>query len=100
MDYFQKPVNEKYLIKAIQQAFLTSNLKAQHISFYHQYNTLTQREKAVLTELIKGLTNRQIALNLNVSLRTIEAHRSNMMKKLKASNLVDLMRELTPLLLL
>jgi two-component system, NarL family, response regulator NreC len=54
--------------------------------------TLTSRELDVLRLLAKGYTNRQIAEELVVSIRTIETHRANMMNKLNLHSRVDLMR--------
>jgi two-component system response regulator NreC len=52
--------------------------------------SLTQREIDVLRLLAKGYTNRQIAETLNVSVRTIEGHRANVMDKLNAHSRVEL----------
>lgn len=51
---------------------------------------LTKREKQILQLAISGLTNKQIALELNISKRTIEVHRFNLMKKMKVKNVLEL----------
>ena len=53
---------------------------------------LTPREVAVLALLVNGSTNREAAGSLGVSPRTIEFHRANIMHKLLAKNMADLMR--------
>jgi len=53
---------------------------------------LTQREKEVLALLSKGFTNEKIADTLNISFRTVETHRKNMMHKTGAGNLAGLLR--------
>ena len=53
---------------------------------------LTKREKEVLKNVAEGFTNRDIAAKLEVSVRTIEAHRSHIMEKLKFKNLQELMK--------
>lgn len=53
---------------------------------------LTRREEDVLKKIVTGLTNREIAENLNIGVRTVEMHRSNIMQKLRMDNLVTLIR--------
>lgn len=53
---------------------------------------LTKKEVAVLREIVKGRNNREIAEEFNKSVRTIEAHRFNIMKKLQVKNAVELVR--------
>jgi len=53
---------------------------------------LTQRERGVLELIVQGSTSRQAATVLKVSPRTIEFHRANIMQKLSAKNVADLMR--------
>ena len=54
--------------------------------------TLTARELSVLTLIVGGATNRDTAVALGISPRTVEFHRSNIMHKYSAKNVVDLMR--------
>ena len=54
-----------------------------------QVEALSRREKQVLTLLIGGLSNRRIAEALEISPRTVEIHRSNMMTKLRARSVAD-----------
>ncbi|HTE40586.1 MAG TPA: MEDS domain-containing protein, partial [Steroidobacteraceae bacterium] len=54
---------------------------------------LTPRERVVLTQIVTGRSNRKVAQMLGVSPRTIEFHRSNIMKKLGANNSADLVRK-------
>jgi len=53
---------------------------------------LTPRESDVLALIIKGKTNKFIASELNISMKTVEIHRSRVMKKMEAKNLADLVR--------
>jgi DNA-binding NarL/FixJ family response regulator len=53
---------------------------------------LTEREVEVLTEIVNGLTTRQIAQKLFISHRTVETHRVNLMKKLSVHNIAELVR--------
>ena len=98
VDFFQKPVNGDDLVKAIEKALSTSFLRASHVNIENKYNSLTEREKSVLKEVLKGQTNQQMANTLYVSLRTIEVHRANMMKKFEATNVADLVLRLSHLI--
>jgi two-component system response regulator FixJ len=51
---------------------------------------LTERERVVLAQLIKGASSKQAARDLGISPRTVEFHRANIMRKLDARNLADL----------
>ena len=54
---------------------------------------LTDRENEVLYELVNGLTNKEVAEKLYVSIRTVDAHRRNIMSKLKVKNIAQLIRK-------
>jgi DNA-binding NarL/FixJ family response regulator len=56
------------------------------------YTTLTAREREVLYLAARGLTNRQIAMALFISSRTVETHRANLMRKLRLRTRADLIR--------
>ena len=56
---------------------------------------LTTRERVVLAQLVRGATSKEAARVLNISPRTVEFHRANIMKKLGARNLVELVRKAT-----
>jgi len=55
-------------------------------------DTLTEREKEILTLIVQGYTNREMGDALNISVRTVETHRSNIMEKLNLHSRVDLVR--------
>ncbi|WP_339812278.1 response regulator transcription factor [uncultured Imperialibacter sp.] len=57
-------------------------------------NALTKREKEILSLIYKGESNKDIAEKLDKSVRTIETHRFNIMKKLDANNLAELLRKI------
>ncbi|KXF81576.1 response regulator transcription factor [Enterovibrio coralii] len=98
VDFFQKPVDGEKLVNAIEKALSTSFLRTSHVSVENKYYSLTEREKSVLKEVLKGQTNQQMAKTLCVSLRTIEVHRANMMKKFEATNVADLVLRLSHLI--
>lgn len=58
-------------------------------------NLLTPRERVVLAQLVRGATSKEAARALNISPRTVEFHRANIMKKFGARNLVELVRKVS-----
>jgi DNA-binding CsgD family transcriptional regulator len=57
------------------------------------HESLTPRERVVLTQIVRGLSSKEIARGLNLSQRTVEFHRANLMGKIGAKNSVDLVRK-------
>lgn len=55
--------------------------------------TITEREKEVLNCVVDGLSNKQIASQLFISVRTVETHRNNLLKKFSAQNTADLIKK-------
>ncbi|MCG9747777.1 response regulator [Shewanella sp. Isolate8] len=89
-DFFQKPVSGQALAAAIDKSMLHSQKAFEALQLSHNLATLSDREHQVLELLIQGKTNKQLSEALFLSLRTIEVHRSNVMKKLKVHNLAEL----------
>ncbi len=56
------------------------------------YNALTFREKRVLTLIVAGLSNVKVSKELSISVKTIETHRANIMKKLGTHSLAELIK--------
>ncbi|MDE3019770.1 MAG: response regulator transcription factor [Nitrospirota bacterium] len=55
--------------------------------------TLTPRQKEILRLVAQGLTNREVAGHLGISVRTVEVHRFNLMRRLKVRNVAQLLRQ-------
>ncbi len=102
LGYLPKNADENELIKAIEtihqgERYLTqevSNVLAQSMlasKSSAKYN-LTSREKEIINNLVKGLSNKQIAAELFISIRTVDTHRTNIMKKLKVKNVASLVK--------
>ncbi|GIU46854.1 response regulator transcription factor [Shewanella algidipiscicola] len=96
-DFFQKPVQGAALSESIAKGLHYS--ERQHWKLRHQQliDTLSERETQIFKLVIAGHTNKQMANQLCVALRTIEVHRAKMMSKLGANNVAELLK-LAPLL--
>lgn len=90
VDFFQKPVDGEDLCSAIKKGLQLSDRQCKNLGVKRAYQTLTAREKEVLQLIVKGFKNQQMSDFMCVSLRTIEVHRSNLMKKLGVNSVVDL----------
>ncbi|MEJ2456501.1 MAG: response regulator [Candidatus Thiodiazotropha sp.] len=95
VNFLEKPVPHQELLRNIREALL---LDARHRSqiekgseFQARYASLTPREREIMAMVVSGLTNKEMAEHLHISFRTVEIHRSRMMKKLQTGNLVDLL---------
>jgi FixJ family two-component response regulator len=99
VDFITKPFNDQELLDRIQHAIekgeqaweqqVHSNL------IKSRYDLLTPREKEVMAKVVKGKLNKVIAADLNVSNKTVEAHRAKVMEKMQAANLAQLIRMAT-----
>jgi two-component system response regulator TtrR len=93
LDFFQKPVDGNALVIAVDDAMAQSLRNCEKLGAKLILQNLTKREKEVLGLVVKGMKNQEMADLLCVSLRTIEVHRSNVMKKLEAESLAVLIRK-------
>lgn len=96
IDFLTKPITRAKLLAAIQSAFLESE-KLIEANKHNQdaisrLASLTKREHEVMMLAIQGCHNKEIATRLGISFRTVEIHRSNIMHKTGAINLLDLAR--------
>lgn len=93
-DFLPKPARKTELLDAIERAFARSRqaceLQAQKDARQLLMNRLSPRERQVLTLVVSGKLNKQIAHELGTTERTIKAHRHNMMSKLNARSLAEL----------
>ncbi|EJZ20222.1 response regulator (plasmid) [Rhizobium sp. Pop5] len=94
-DFLEKPVREEALIAAINAAMgqrRAGRTLADSENIAARLRQLTDREHQVLTGVLDGLQNKMIAYQLGISARTVEVHRANVMAKMGAHNLAELMR--------
>jgi FixJ family two-component response regulator len=96
IDFLEKPVSDDALFSAIRQAIERSQAakmaRDQFGSLRAKFDLLTRREREVFALVAAGLLNKQIAFKLGTSERTIKAHRRQVMVKLDAEALADLVR--------
>jgi FixJ family two-component response regulator len=98
VDFIEKPVNPDALLKKVKAAEATSrdrilnNAKLQQMR--DRLARLTEREKELVGLLSEGLSSKQIAMKLGISLKTVENHRSHLLAKMKAVNVASLVRML------
>src|ERR1700712_2619986 len=95
-DFLSKPVNETDLLRAIDLALQRSSYELSRRSELDAIRTrmslLTPRERQVLTLLVKGRMNKQVACELGIAEKTIKVHRARVMEKMAARSLVELVR--------
>ena len=96
MDFIQKPFQEEALVNMVERMLA----QAKDAFTDHQQSAsrdallakLTSREVQVLERIVAGRLNKQIADDLVISIKTVEAHRANIMEKLSANTVADLLK--------
>ncbi|CAN5518322.1 response regulator FixJ [soil metagenome] len=96
LDFLEKPCDPTTLITVVQNAFSTIEEDHQKVSLAERARaaiaSLSQREQDVLMGLVEGRGNKLIAYDLDISPRTVEIHRANMMNKLDVRSLSEALR--------
>ncbi len=96
VDFLTKPVRDQVLLDAIARAIerdLADRAAAQTArQCAERFGTLTLRERQVLREVAKGQLNKQIAFELGIAEVTVKVHRGNVMRKMQARSMADLIR--------
>ncbi|MBK8288634.1 MAG: response regulator transcription factor [Pseudomonadales bacterium] len=95
-DFVQKPFRDQELIDRIREVLEEDSHaraeKLQRTEILRRMETLTEREREVMGQVVDGKANKVVAIDLNVSQRTVEIHRANVMEKMKARSLAQLVR--------
>ena len=95
-DFLTKPVKKEILLPAIERALLRDTrertARAQQREWQTRYESLTPREREVMGLVIAGMPNKQIAGELGTAERTVKAHRAQVMEKMQATSLAELVR--------
>ncbi|MFD1790267.1 response regulator transcription factor [Ochrobactrum teleogrylli] len=97
VDFIEKPLDDKYVLERIEfclaKARENARLRQQADDFARRYESLTQREKEVLEYIVAGKLNKQIADLMDISIKTVEVHRSRVMEKMQVTNVAELVRQ-------
>jgi FixJ family two-component response regulator len=96
LEFLTKPLNNDALVSAIRNALQRSSLalarNAEMQELRDRYASLTSRERQVMALVVSGLLNKQVGGELGISEITVKAHRGQVMQKMKANSLADLVR--------
>ena len=96
VNFLSKPFDDDQLIEAVEEALL-KNLKTREAfdeqqQILQRLDSLTTREHEILTYMITGLLNKQIASELKISERTVKAHRKQVFDKMGVNSMAELVR--------
>jgi two-component system response regulator FixJ len=95
-DFVEKPFSNERLVASVEQALVASEsslkvrLELEDLKSRHQ--ALSERQRDTMQLLIRGLSNKEIGLQLGISPRTVEIHRTWVMTKMSARSIADLVR--------
>lgn len=94
VEFLTKPFEDEVLLDAIRQAIERSRAtleeKAELSAIQDRYASLSQREREVMALVVSGLLNKQVGGELGISEITVKAHRGQVMRKMEARSLADL----------
>jgi FixJ family two-component response regulator len=96
VEFLTKPLKRQALLDAIQQALTRDSVRRQEKAetdlLQKRYDKLTPRERQVMELVVSGLLNKQIASKLGTALITVQVHRAQVMHKMQARSLAQLVR--------
>jgi FixJ family two-component response regulator len=96
VEFLTKPFRDQDLLDAIQQALqrdrTTREQQVEINDLQERYQALTVREREVMTLVVSGMLNKQIASEIGASEATVKIHRGHVMQKMQAGSVVDLVR--------
>jgi two-component system response regulator FixJ len=100
-DFIEKPFDEDRLLQAVRAALETGIYVAARqtalLNLRRRYDTLTERQKQVMWLLVAGLSNKEVAAQLGISVRTVETYRAWILERMRTRTVVELARISIPL---
>lgn len=90
VDFLQKPISGKELTEAIKHALARSKVLQERRDLRQRTAQLSEREREIAERVVLGRTNREIAAELHLAVRTVEVHRASLMRKLEADSVAQL----------
>ena len=98
VDLIEKPFNYRQVLSVIQNAFRRDaelrDKQAQRAQIAERLAMLTERERGVLQRIIEGKANKVIAAELEISVKTVEAHRAKVMEKMGVDSVAELVQRI------
>ena len=97
LDFLEKPFKNQNLLNLVHKAINKNKSDRKKNSTQNKalecINSLTQREKEVMELVVTGKSNKDIAQQLEISIKTVEVHRANVMDKMAVTSIADLVRK-------
>ncbi len=95
-EFIEKPIRTQEVIDVVYRAFRQCDQamaeREEREAFHSNLDRLSEREKEVMTAMVGGHLNKQLAFDLGISQRTVEVHRANVMAKMKVGSLAELVQ--------
>jgi len=96
VEFLTKPIDEEALLQAVREAIERDrHIRERHAEIselQRRYESLSPREQEVMQQVVAGLLNKQVAAELNITEFTVKVHRGQVMRKMHADSLADLVR--------
>lgn len=96
VEFLTKPFRDQDLLDAVSQAIERDrnarSRETEASALRQRFATLTSREQEVMRDVVRGLTNKQIAAEIHISEATVKLHRGRLMEKMQADSLADLIK--------
>jgi FixJ family two-component response regulator len=96
VEFLTKPFRQQDLLDAVQRSLTRDRIVREKqrdtAELRQRYNTLSVREREVMSRVVTGMLNKQVAAELDASEGTVKMHRSQVMKKMQAQSLPELVR--------
>lgn len=92
VDFLLKPFNEQCLLETVQRSISKISSTSSLELIQERIDNLSAREQQIINLILDGKLNKQIAYELSISISTVEAHRANIMHKMRAKNVAQLIK--------